>query len=455
MNQPLRSKTFGSVSLLLMLVASCAPTAGGAAASPTVEAKNAPAQPPTEPEATSDAGPETPAHIVAGDLAMQELPQPSPQAATMAPRLRCEKRESGWGCVAPDGTVTIPFEHLELGPFSKAGIAPAFHPEKGLWYVDATGKYLYEAFNFDNGFDPLTDERSRFVFRGKVGFLDREHRVVIPPRYDAARAFTDGNALVCVGCDPRIWSKDAPSGLAEGQRLFVDHQGQEFDEKPAAIPTPPTCSEAVVLEPGRKTHFWKDQSEATKATGQLDITEAGLFSGGGRPASFSTCAEIEAITGQGPYIVKLGRGSGPEGPVAPTAFRLTLPDGVPPPLEVGQPILFERIVRPSHPGVLLSYRVSDNGHLLLATRTAGGLVTRGPVVEREAGRGAGYASQLTHRVDVTIEGRTAHLAPGQWRKLETESGTWLLQGRGSSWGPGRRPADAHGSLALSIVRLVE
>ena len=163
----------------------------------------------------------------------------------------------------------------------------------------------------------------------------------------------------------------------------------------------------------------------------------------------------DAITGQGPYQVKLGRGSGPEGPVDPMSFKLVLPTGVSLPLHVDQVILFERVVAPRYPGVRLDYRISDNGDLLVATHSSGALATLGPVIEREKAPAPGYAGQTTNRVDVTIEGRTAQLLPGQWRKLETDSGVFLLRGHGSSWGPGTRPADAGDNLSVSILRQPE
>jgi hypothetical protein len=206
-----------------------------ACSGPQVEAKDKePAtvadKSPAPPDATPNAAP---AHVLAGEALLAQMPAPAPDAPSLARALLCEERESGWGCVGPDGAVVIPFEHFELGPFSAAGIAPAFHKDKGLWYVDATGAYLYESYNYDNGFDPISEGRSRFRFQGKIGFLDAEHRVVIPPRYDAAYYFDEGSAKVCVGCDPQVWSHDGGMGLSEGQVLYVDPQGQETTEKPS------------------------------------------------------------------------------------------------------------------------------------------------------------------------------------------------------------------------------
>ncbi len=39
--------------------------------------------------------------------------------------------------------------------------------------------------------------------------------------------FNEGKARVCIGCDPRIWNKDAPEGLRKGRVFFIDKQGHE------------------------------------------------------------------------------------------------------------------------------------------------------------------------------------------------------------------------------------
>jgi len=39
-----------------------------------------------------------------------------------------------------------------------------------------------------------------------------------------------------------------------------------------------------------------------------------------------------------------------------------------------------------------------------------------------------------------------------WRRLATPDGVWLMTATGSSWGPGRRPMDAHGSLYVTLIR---
>ena len=158
-----------------------------------------------------------------------DLPEEPLDAAALAKQLSCEERESGWGCVDTSGKTVIPFEYLQMGPFSEAGICAVMHPDKGYQYLDATGAFLYEAQPYDNAPDPLQEGRARFIQDGKVGYLGEDFTIVIPARYDSAMPFRDGKARVCVGCDTRVWNKDAPENLPTGRVFYIDKQGNEVD----------------------------------------------------------------------------------------------------------------------------------------------------------------------------------------------------------------------------------
>lgn len=171
-----------------------------------------------------------PPSAAAPDVA-DDGPAPPADLGALARELTCEQRGDWRGCVDKGGKVVLPFEYISISPFSAAGIAAVVHLEHGPQYVDATGKFLYEAFNFDNFPDELSDGRARFVQNGKIGFVDENFQIAIPAQYDAAYGFDEGTAKVCVGCDPRIWSKDAPDGLEEGRVFHIDTSGNEVDAK--------------------------------------------------------------------------------------------------------------------------------------------------------------------------------------------------------------------------------
>ncbi len=78
--------------------------------------------------------------------------------------------------------------------------------EKNAWgYVyDRNGKFLYQPFLFDNGADYFSEGLRRLVKNGKVGFADRNGKIVIEAEHDFAFPFNYGYAAFCDGCD---WEK--------------------------------------------------------------------------------------------------------------------------------------------------------------------------------------------------------------------------------------------------------
>ena len=69
------------------------------------------------------------------------------------------------------------------------------------WWIDRTGKKLFESFYFDNGPDYFKKGLSRILKNNKFGFINKQGKVVIEPLYDFASPFDDaGFACVCNGC---------------------------------------------------------------------------------------------------------------------------------------------------------------------------------------------------------------------------------------------------------------
>lgn len=94
--------------------------------------------------------------------------------------------------------------------FSKLGIADVFiRPDK--WYkIDLKGKILYQSYFFDNGPDYYVSELMRVIENGKMGFANREGKIVIPPAFEYATPFAYSTpiAMVCKGCQEELPSKD-------------------------------------------------------------------------------------------------------------------------------------------------------------------------------------------------------------------------------------------------------
>ncbi|WP_034724993.1 WG repeat-containing protein [Chryseobacterium sp. JM1] len=87
--------------------------------------------------------------------------------------------------------------------------------EKNAWgYVyDKKGNFLYRPFFYDNGADYFKEGVRRFVKNGKVGFADRNGKLVIEAQHDFVSYFDYGYAVFCDGCE---WQK-----TGEGHKSIV------------------------------------------------------------------------------------------------------------------------------------------------------------------------------------------------------------------------------------------
>jgi len=146
-------------------------------------------------------------------------------------------REEFWeratraGCTDERGRIVIPFIYLELTPFAESGLALALHPDDGWVYIDRRHRRLGKALAVDNMPDEVFGGHARFqAANGKIGYLDRARRIVIPARYDDAFPFNRCRAVVCVGCHPLRWSEDAPEEAAcSGDLFLIDESGKRLE----------------------------------------------------------------------------------------------------------------------------------------------------------------------------------------------------------------------------------
>jgi len=126
-------------------------------------------------------------------------------------------KDSLVGVKNQEGKIIVPaqfkiFSNLENGELVEGetiyfdGFKKGEEKEKNAWgYVyDKTGNFLYRPFLYDNGADYFSEGVRRFVKNGKVGFVDRNGKVVIEPIHDFASPFHYGYTAFCDGCD---WEK--------------------------------------------------------------------------------------------------------------------------------------------------------------------------------------------------------------------------------------------------------
>ncbi|GAB0156538.1 hypothetical protein CHRYSEOSP005_18030 [Chryseobacterium sp. Alg-005] len=99
--------------------------------------------------------------------------------------------------------------------------------KKNMWgYVyDRKGNFLYRPYFYDNGADFFEEGVQRFVKNGKVGFADRNGKVVIEPKHDFVSPFNYGYAAFCDGCD---WEKteDEHKAMVGGTWGVMNFKGE-------------------------------------------------------------------------------------------------------------------------------------------------------------------------------------------------------------------------------------
>lgn len=99
--------------------------------------------------------------------------------------------------------------------------------EKNAWgYVyDRKGNFLYQPFMYDNGPDYFVEGLRRFVKNGKIGFADRNGKVIIEPKHDFVDYFNYGYASFCDGCD---WEKtdDEHKSIIGGKWGMMNTKGE-------------------------------------------------------------------------------------------------------------------------------------------------------------------------------------------------------------------------------------
>lgn len=87
------------------------------------------------------------------------------------------------------------------------------------------GQVIFDAFNYDNGPDYLSEGLFRIEINGKIGYANEKGEVVIPAQYDCAMPFENGLAKVAYSC------KVTPIGEYEsvepvGNWLNINKKGQ-------------------------------------------------------------------------------------------------------------------------------------------------------------------------------------------------------------------------------------
>lgn len=104
------------------------------------------------------------------------------------------------------------------------------HPKNRPEYaVNRLGKFLFYPYYFDNGPDYIKENYLRIKDEnGKVGFADKEGKVVISPKYDYATPFNMGFSSYCNGCYFDRKKDEEHPPIVGGIWGYIDVNGNEI-----------------------------------------------------------------------------------------------------------------------------------------------------------------------------------------------------------------------------------
>jgi len=120
-----------------------------------------------------------------------------------------------------NGTPRVAPEHLRRLIYDRHGLATILI---GQWYVVRRNGVLAPVMIMDNGPESFSNGLARSPVGGKIGYIDRSLRLVIPARYDGAYPFAHGVAQVCFGCT--VQSDGEHSWYAGGTSACIDRRGR-------------------------------------------------------------------------------------------------------------------------------------------------------------------------------------------------------------------------------------
>jgi hypothetical protein len=138
------------------------------------------------------------------------------------------------GCAWLDqnGRLHVTPWHLGRLTYDRYGLATI---RVDQWYYVRRDGRLAPVMALDNWAEPFSDGLARSPAGGKIGYIDRELRLVIPARFDGAFGFERGAAVVCIGC--KLVSSGEHSHYEGGTWGCIDRKGQELSPLRSLLPT--------------------------------------------------------------------------------------------------------------------------------------------------------------------------------------------------------------------------
>jgi len=135
-----------------------------------------------------------------------------------------------WGAVDTKGTIVIPAEYEYLGSL-KEGLLN-FKKDGKMGFMDRNMKVVipamyYNYADFSNGLAVAKAEET-----GKVGYIDKKNNFVIPAKYEDANAFYNGYAVVASKKSYTSGGAGKGSVTTPGEMLLINKEGKELTASP-------------------------------------------------------------------------------------------------------------------------------------------------------------------------------------------------------------------------------
>jgi hypothetical protein len=122
-----------------------------------------------------------------------------------------------WGYIDKKGKYAIPPQFYQAEDFSNGLAYVVTSGKRG--YIDQSGQWSIIAKDWSLSYGGFKEGLAPVGFnQGKIGYIDRAGKIVIPPRYDWASVFVNGIATIYEQRDP-----DAPNASGIG---YIDRTGR-------------------------------------------------------------------------------------------------------------------------------------------------------------------------------------------------------------------------------------
>jgi len=133
------------------------------------------------------------------------------------------QNDGKFGYVDSQNEIVIPAIYLFANEFSSSGVATVHDGEQWI-LIDKAGNEILEPLPFDNGPDYFREGLARYIENDKIGFYDPAGNIAIPALYDFAFPFSEGLAIVCMGCNRKKMGEH--SSISSGKWGFINKEGK-------------------------------------------------------------------------------------------------------------------------------------------------------------------------------------------------------------------------------------